>query len=79
MEIFRIPEPPIQVLYLFIIMKTSRSRVLKIVIEKLVIFMNCRNKRTSNSSFMKKNTIAELPIPILRKKNTIAEPLVPVL
>jgi len=30
--------------------------------------MNFRNKRTSNSSFMKKNRIAELPIPVLWKK-----------
>ncbi len=30
--------------------------------------MNFRNKRTSNFSFMKKNRIAELPIPVLWKK-----------
>jgi hypothetical protein len=29
--------------------------------------MNFRNKKTSNSSFMKKNRIAELPIPVLWK------------
>jgi hypothetical protein len=30
--------------------------------------MNFRNKRTSHSSFMKKNRIAEAPIPVLWKK-----------
>jgi hypothetical protein len=41
--------------------------------------MNFRNKRTSHTSFMKKNRIAEPPIPILWKKIRIVEPLVPVL
>jgi hypothetical protein len=41
--------------------------------------MNFRNKRTSHSSFMKKNRIAEPPIPVLLEKNRIVEPLVPIL
>jgi hypothetical protein len=49
-------------------MKTSHSRVLKIVIKKLVIPMNFTNKRTSNFSFTRKNRIAEPPIPVLWKK-----------
>jgi hypothetical protein len=49
-------------------MRTFHSRVLKIVMKKIVILMNFRNKITSNSSFMKKNRIAEPLMPVLWKK-----------